>query len=59
METLTQLTAPDYFFDTTVLVAYFKDEDPYTVQAVEPVLRGEHTVRSDLRDHRCRGGCSR
>ncbi len=44
METSTKLTSPDYFFDTTVLIAYFKDEDPYTVRVVEPVLKGERTA---------------
>ena len=36
----TQVMA-DYFFDTSVLVAYFKEEDAYTVEAVESVLNGE------------------
>ena len=30
----------DYFFDTSVLVAYFKEEEAHTVQLVESVLSG-------------------
>ncbi len=31
----------DYFLDTSVLVAYYKEEDLRTVEVVEAVLRGE------------------
>jgi predicted nucleic acid-binding protein len=31
----------DYFFDTSVLVAYFKEEDARTIQVVESVLNGD------------------
>jgi predicted nucleic acid-binding protein len=31
---------PDYFFDTTVLIAYFKDEDSYTRKLIEQVIGG-------------------
>lgn len=31
----------DYFLDTSVLIAYFKNEDPRSVSLVESVLRGD------------------
>jgi predicted nucleic acid-binding protein len=40
METST-LIEPDYFFDTTVLVAYFKKEDQHTHEIVTQVLDGQ------------------
>lgn len=33
-----------YFFDTSVLVAYFKEEDTRTVEIVESVLIGERSA---------------
>ena len=44
METPTGLNPPNYFFDTTVLIAYFKDEDSYTARLVEPVLKRQNTA---------------
>jgi len=34
----------DYFFDTSILVAYFKEEDTRTVEIVESVLIGERSA---------------
>ena len=35
---------PNYFFDTTVLVAYFKKEDPRTHELFAEVLNGQATA---------------
>jgi predicted nucleic acid-binding protein len=35
---------PDYFFDTSVLAAYFADEDSRSVDLVEDVLSGRATA---------------
>ena len=34
----------DYFFDTSVLVAYFKEEDSFTVEIMEATLNGEQSA---------------
>ena len=35
---------PDYFFDTTVLLAYFKNEDPRSVSLVKAVIQGQYVA---------------
>jgi predicted nucleic acid-binding protein len=35
---------PDYFLDTSVLIAYFNREDTRTVELIETVRRGEATA---------------
>ena len=35
---------PDYFFDTSVLVAYFKNEDARSTALVEAVINGQATA---------------
>ena len=35
---------PDYFFDTSVLVAYFKNEDSRSAALVEAVINGQATA---------------
>ena len=35
---------PDHFFDTTVLIAYFRDEDKQSELLVENVLTGKKSA---------------